>query len=88
MSQFNQYQANQVRSLYIRIKHLEGVITNLIEKKKSKEDHNKISFGRHKGKTWKYVFDTEEPYCRWVKTTFPKNYDFWLFQKYIIEKLN
>jgi len=88
MSQFNRYQANQIRALYVRINHLEKVIKRLIEKKISKEDHNKISFGKYKGKTWKHVFDTDEQYCRWVKTTFPKNHDFWLFQKYIIEKCN
>ena len=88
MAQFNRYKANQVRALYIRITHLEGIVEKLTEKKTSKEDNNKISFGKYKGKTWKYVFDTDERYCRWVKTIFPKNHDFWLFQKYIIEKLN
>jgi len=84
MAQFNRFTPNLVRALYIRINHLEGVVKTLTKKITSKEDDNKISFGKHRGKTWKSVFDVDKQYCRWVKTTFPKNHDFWLFQKYII----
>ena len=86
MSQFHRYNANQVRALYIRINHLENIVKTLAKEKSSNEDNNKISFGKHKGKTWKDVFNTDEQYCRWIKTVFPKSHDFWLFQKYIIEK--
>lgn len=49
-------------------------------------DKNIISFGKHKSKTWNDVYLNEPKYCRWVENTMPKFYDFWLFQKYVIQR--
>ena len=62
-------------------------LEELLESTKVDVSKEKCTFGKHRGKTWEWILEMDESYCRWVTVNALKKSNEQVVREWLVEKL-